>query len=141
MLLWMTPSEAPKALQASECSELLDPTRASCWISAQHQPGKFTSPSGFTLYSKVCAPSHRLSSCALNQMLCPCRSRRCPCRGGVGVSSNVWACVCVLTCPCRSVASGPVCALVPRAFPIAVLTRTHPSGTKDHPLVLRNTPW
>ena len=41
ILLWMTPSEAPKALQASECSELLDPTRASCWISAQHQPGKF----------------------------------------------------------------------------------------------------
>ena len=30
ILLWMTPSEAPKALQASECSELLDPTRASC---------------------------------------------------------------------------------------------------------------
>ena len=41
ILLWMTPSEAPKALQASECSELLDPTRANCWISAQHQPGKF----------------------------------------------------------------------------------------------------
>ena len=39
----MTPSEAPKALQASECSELLDPTRANCWISAQHQPGKFRS--------------------------------------------------------------------------------------------------
>jgi hypothetical protein len=44
ILLWMTPSEAPKALQASECSELLDPTRANCWISAQHQPGKFTQP-------------------------------------------------------------------------------------------------
>ena len=40
----MTPSEAPKALQASECSELLDPTRANCWISAQHQPGKFIKP-------------------------------------------------------------------------------------------------
>ena len=36
ILLWMTPSEAPKALQASECSELLDPMRASCRISAQH---------------------------------------------------------------------------------------------------------
>merc|ERR1739844_887092 len=36
ILLWMTPSEAPKALQASECSELLDPMRASCWISTQH---------------------------------------------------------------------------------------------------------
>ena len=36
ILLWMTPSETPKALQASECSELLDRTRASCWISAQH---------------------------------------------------------------------------------------------------------
>ena len=36
MLLWMTPLEAPKALQASECSELLDPMRANCWISAQH---------------------------------------------------------------------------------------------------------
>ena len=36
ILLWMIPSEAPKALQAPECSELLDPMRASCWISAQH---------------------------------------------------------------------------------------------------------
>ena len=27
ILLWMTPSEAPKALQAPECSELLDPMR------------------------------------------------------------------------------------------------------------------
>ena len=36
ILRWMTPSEAPKALQASECSELLDPMRAKCWISAQH---------------------------------------------------------------------------------------------------------
>ena len=41
ILLWMTPSEPPKALQASECSELLDPMRASCLILAQHQPGKF----------------------------------------------------------------------------------------------------
>jgi hypothetical protein len=37
----MTPSEDPKALQASECSELLDPKRANCWICAQHQPDKF----------------------------------------------------------------------------------------------------
>jgi hypothetical protein len=36
IVLWMTPSEAPKALQASECSELLNPMRASCWISARH---------------------------------------------------------------------------------------------------------
>ena len=43
ILLWMTPSEAPKALQASECSELLDPTGASYWIFAQRQPGKFAS--------------------------------------------------------------------------------------------------
>ena len=35
ILLWMTPSEAPKALQASECSELLDPIRANCRIPAQ----------------------------------------------------------------------------------------------------------
>ena len=42
ILLWMTPSEPPRALQASECSELLDPTRASCLIPAQRQPGKFT---------------------------------------------------------------------------------------------------
>ena len=41
ILLWMTPSEAPMALQASECSELLDHTRASCWIVAQRWPGKF----------------------------------------------------------------------------------------------------
>ena len=44
MLLWMTPLEAPKALQASECSELLDPMRTSCWICAQHKPGKFNHP-------------------------------------------------------------------------------------------------
>ena len=36
ILLRMTPWEAPKALQALERSELLDPMRASCWISAQH---------------------------------------------------------------------------------------------------------
>ena len=36
ILLWMTPSEAPKALQTSECSELLDPMRAILRISAQH---------------------------------------------------------------------------------------------------------
>ena len=42
IVLWTTPSEPPKALQASECSELLDPMRASCLILAQHQPGKFS---------------------------------------------------------------------------------------------------
>ena len=44
IVLWTTPSEPPKALQASECSELLDPMRASCLILAQHQPGKFREP-------------------------------------------------------------------------------------------------
>ena len=46
IVLWTTPSEPPKALQASECSELLDPMRASCLILAQHQPGKFRASSG-----------------------------------------------------------------------------------------------
>ena len=46
ILLWMTPSEAPKALQASECSELLDPTGASFWIFAQRQPGKLAQHCG-----------------------------------------------------------------------------------------------
>ena len=32
ILLWTTPVEPPRALQASECHELLDPTRASCVI-------------------------------------------------------------------------------------------------------------
>ena len=41
ILLWATPSEPPRALQASECSELLDPTRTSYVILAQRQPGKF----------------------------------------------------------------------------------------------------
>ena len=36
MLLGMTPTEALEALKASEYSELLDPMKASCWISAQH---------------------------------------------------------------------------------------------------------
>ena len=40
ILLWATPSEPPRALQASECSELLDPTRTSYVILAQRQPGK-----------------------------------------------------------------------------------------------------
>ena len=40
ILLWSTPSEPPRALQASECSELLDPTRAGLWTAAQRQPGK-----------------------------------------------------------------------------------------------------
>ena len=46
IVLWTTPSEPPKALQASECSELLDPMRASCLILAQHQPGKFDEDRG-----------------------------------------------------------------------------------------------
>jgi hypothetical protein len=50
----MTPSEAPKALQASECSELLDPTRANCWISAQHQPGKFARILGSSESQQFC---------------------------------------------------------------------------------------
>ena len=41
ILLWTTPEGPPRALQASECRELLDPTRASCLILAQRQPGKF----------------------------------------------------------------------------------------------------
>ena len=32
ILLWMSPSEAAKALRASECSELLDPMRASVFF-------------------------------------------------------------------------------------------------------------
>ena len=35
---------SPYLVQTSEFSELLDPTRANCWISAQHQPGKFIKP-------------------------------------------------------------------------------------------------
>ena len=36
ILLWMIPSEPPKALQASECSELLDPMRVDSETSTQH---------------------------------------------------------------------------------------------------------
>jgi hypothetical protein len=38
----MTRSDASKALQASECSEMLDPKEANCRISAEHWPDKFT---------------------------------------------------------------------------------------------------
>ena len=59
IVLWTTPSEPPKALQASECSELLDPMRASCLILAQHQPGKFSecriNPQNTVL--KICSSS------------------------------------------------------------------------------------
>ncbi len=34
------PKRDPRALQASECHELLNPTRTSCLILAQRQPGK-----------------------------------------------------------------------------------------------------
>ena len=36
-----TPEEPPKALQTSECDELLDLARTSCMILVQRQPGKF----------------------------------------------------------------------------------------------------
>ena len=41
-MLWATPKGPPRALQASECRELLNPTRASCLILAQRQPGKLS---------------------------------------------------------------------------------------------------
>ena len=40
ILLWVTLEEPPRALQTSECHELLNPTRTSCLILAQRQPGK-----------------------------------------------------------------------------------------------------
>jgi hypothetical protein len=46
IVLWTTPKGPPKASQASECSELLDLTRAAYLIAAQRQPGKFSSPAG-----------------------------------------------------------------------------------------------
>ena len=42
IVLWTTLKGPPKASQASECSELLDLTRAAYLIAAQRQPGKFT---------------------------------------------------------------------------------------------------
>ena len=44
------PVGSPGALQTSECSELLHPTRASCMILAQRQPGKFTEHERNTVY-------------------------------------------------------------------------------------------
>jgi hypothetical protein len=41
IVLWTTLKGPPKASQASECSELLDLTRAAYLIAAQRQPGKF----------------------------------------------------------------------------------------------------
>ena len=55
ILLWTTPKEPPRALQTSECNELLDPTRASCLILAQRQPGKFIYMAGV----RVSYPSRR----------------------------------------------------------------------------------
>jgi len=40
ILLWATLEGPPRALQTSECHELLNPTRTSCLILAQRQPGK-----------------------------------------------------------------------------------------------------
>ena len=36
------PKRDPRALQTSECHELLNPTRTSCMILAQRQPGKLS---------------------------------------------------------------------------------------------------
>ena len=41
IVLWTILEGPPKASQASECSELLDLTRAAYLIAAQRQPGKF----------------------------------------------------------------------------------------------------
>ena len=52
IMLWATPKGPPRALQASECRELLNPTRASCLILAQRQPGKLLrAHSGHGTYS------------------------------------------------------------------------------------------
>ena len=40
ILLWATHEAPPRALQTSECSELLNPTRTSYVILVQRQPGK-----------------------------------------------------------------------------------------------------
>ena len=44
------PKRDPRALQASECHELLNPTRTSCLILAQRQPGKLLDQPLRTLY-------------------------------------------------------------------------------------------
>ena len=41
-----TPEEPPKALQTSECDELLDLTTTSCVILVERQPGKFNYTNG-----------------------------------------------------------------------------------------------
>ena len=43
ILLWAIREGSPRALQTSECHELLNPTRTSCLILAQRQPGKLAS--------------------------------------------------------------------------------------------------
>ena len=40
ILLWVMREAPPRALQTSECNELLDPTRTSYLILVQRQPGK-----------------------------------------------------------------------------------------------------
>ena len=51
IMLWATPKGPPRALQASECRELLNPTRASCLILAQRQPGKLPAEWKSTLHT------------------------------------------------------------------------------------------
>ena len=97
----MTPSEAPKALQASECSELLDPTRANCWISAQHQPGKFIKPlqmssipllSRFTLHR----PSMKSAISACTALTLPVHA----CSMGMVILNQKVEKVCMCVCMC-----------------------------------------
>ena len=57
-MLWATPKGPPRALQASECHELLNPTRASCLILAQRQPGKLPSR-GICCYPPCSNRRHR----------------------------------------------------------------------------------
>ena len=57
------PEGPPRALQTSECSELLNPTRTSCLILAQRQPGKLPSPTADDPpQPEICFPEERNNS-------------------------------------------------------------------------------
>ena len=55
-----TPEEPPKALQTSECDELLDLARTSCLILVQRQPGKFIQIKFLKIYYCWCCATTAL---------------------------------------------------------------------------------
>lgn len=75
----MTRSEAPKALQGSECNELLDPIAKSLWIVAQHWPKGLYEPAPINQHTHTHIHKHA----GLERLALERGSRGCVCHAFV----------------------------------------------------------